>query len=152
MVVEQYRSTLRRGTRDKSDEETLTMAIGRLATQYGRYRYRRIAVPTTDRSSAPGRYRSGSQGSARVLRSSSRAVRGRTEPPHRHREGARRTTSLGDFLHTQGGTYPDRAMETALQRSASPQCAESPASGSRNECITGYRSMMTTGGLLHFYD
>jgi hypothetical protein len=52
-----------------------------------------------------------------------------------HREAAERTTQPGDFLHAQGGTYPDRAMETALQRSTSPQCSEIPASGSRNDRI-----------------
>jgi putative transposase len=41
-VLGQYRSTQRHVSLVKSDEDTLTLAIVELATQYGRYGYRRV--------------------------------------------------------------------------------------------------------------
>ena len=42
-VVGQHRSTQRKPPQVREDEESLTEAIIRLATQYGRYGYRRSA-------------------------------------------------------------------------------------------------------------
>jgi transposase InsO family protein len=44
MAVGQHRSTQRKKPKGRADEETLTAAIIRLASHYGRYGYRRIAV------------------------------------------------------------------------------------------------------------
>ncbi len=43
-VVGQHHSTQRKQSRSREDEESLTEAIIRLATQYGRYGYRRVTA------------------------------------------------------------------------------------------------------------
>jgi len=58
---------------------------------------RRISGPTPDRNSAPGWYGSCSQGSAWVLCSSSRAVRGRTDTSNRSSGSCGMNYSIGRF-------------------------------------------------------
>ena len=43
-MIGQHRSTQRKALRGRPDEEALTSAIVGLASQYGRYGYRRIAA------------------------------------------------------------------------------------------------------------
>ena len=44
-VLGQHRSTQRKARRTADDEAALTQAVVQLATQYGRYGYRRITAP-----------------------------------------------------------------------------------------------------------
>jgi len=128
-VLGQYRSTQRHVAAVKSDKDALTSVIVQLASQHGRYGYRRVTGLLREAGWKVNKKRV-----ERIWRREGLKVPARQplgEWIHRviQREVAGRAAEPGAFLHAEGGPCPDRAVAATLQRSKTAGCVGIPTTG-----------------------